>query len=199
MEELNEAIPQPQRPEPRAAGFWLRLSAFCADVVVIWIGLGLIETLLWSFRPSEAKGLLSCVRYIGIPLYFIYPVMRSQQTFGQKLGGLTVVRVDFAPIGLGDAIKRFVFFVLTSPLSFINIFTVPSRGMALHDSATKTRVIESLPVPRGRAACAATLLFLLAFMGLRTALSFANSLEATAILSYEDIAEGLEKEFLPKD
>ncbi|MBI5208859.1 MAG: RDD family protein [Elusimicrobia bacterium] len=195
MDDLTLLPSIPQAVEPERADVWVRVGAFCADLLLINLGLYMLQWLAWEVSSADDDP-MRWVALVGIPLYFTVTTLRYSQTPGQRLAGISIRRRDDQPFTLAGGLLRTVLFLLSLPLSPVNlvIMLVSKQGRPLHDLACKTRA-EEIPDadPRGRALCRAACALLLAFFCLRVGVTWADMLESALVLDFKEIAAGTEK------
>lgn len=131
-------------------GFWIRLTAFFVDIMIILflariagyaIGLGRITT---AMSPEKEEFLSTIFGYLIIVSYFTLFIGWDGQTLGKMLFRLRVVRARGGPVGYGRAFLRYVGYhicFLIGGLGFLMI-AVDRNKRGLHDLIAGTCVIK---------------------------------------------------------
>lgn len=152
-----KASPIPVNNPPAVyAGFWKRVGAYLADIVIVIIGsipISILIGLLIESSHIVTKPTAALIQFLlGIPLLWIYfSVMEGtgrSATFGKRLLGLKVARLDGTPLSksMSTSIWRNFAKLLIVPLTFhvgfiISLFT--PRKQALHDILAGTLVVNA--------------------------------------------------------
>jgi uncharacterized RDD family membrane protein YckC len=148
--------------EPKSSDWGRRMGAALVDLVVgsAVFGIALVVAsvlfVVGDALPITAGVLLVLAGLVGAILYGPVLMCRSGDHNGQTLGKQTVemrvVRDDGQPVGFGIAVVREVVFkilfgvVITGGLFLLVDALWPlfeRRGLAVHDIATQTRVVEA--------------------------------------------------------
>jgi uncharacterized RDD family membrane protein YckC len=134
------------------AGGAFLVSGWVAAILVVIDGTGAIVAAILLV----AAGVGGAILYA--PLLMVRSGERNGQTLGKQAIDMRVVRRDGEPIGLGVAVLREVVFkwffgvAITGGLFLIVDALWPlfeRNGLAVHDIATKTRVVEAAPPSDG--------------------------------------------------
>lgn len=151
-ESLRAGEKAPQEPSYRLAGFWMRMWAFLADLLVVFSINGLLLSPLRYFGEGgdiilsvwSLKGILSSIVFY---LYFLIMTKMTGQTLGKMIFGLKVIRDDQKPLQWLDlffreVVIRFVYkaYLFLNLLYLIVAFNKEKRG--LHDMIGQTKVIH---------------------------------------------------------
>jgi len=146
-------------PEPRYAGFWIRLAAYVIDSIValgILIAVAAacalvqtaIEMLVLDGREiarSPGPGITRLLFALGWVTYNVLMTTGSwQATLGKRLCGIYVIQANGSRMSRGAAIGRHFARTLSEVIIFIGLimaaFTKQKRG--LHDMICDTRVVH---------------------------------------------------------
>ena len=137
------------------AGFLVRLFAFLADQFLLAaVAFGCMSaagSLLSSTGATQSSFPLvaAALGYLAALVYFRFLVVRHGATPGKRNFRLIIVREDGSPISGGQAMARMVLEPVSFALAGSGVLMVAFRGdrRALHDIATRTRVVykQSLP------------------------------------------------------
>jgi len=133
------------------AGFWIRVGAYCIDVVVLLIPILLISSLLKlsESSPSEAGVTKLLEFFFNVMVWWIYmAVLNSsawQASVGKKVLGLKVVDKNMNRLTFGRASGRyFAEFVSALPLGIGYILGAwTKKKQCLHDLIVGTYVIKA--------------------------------------------------------
>ncbi len=153
-EELSDASFQMEISAPVIASnvsapFYLRCAALFIDYMLLL--LPPVVVLIFSKFFGEimgSTGISSTIWYLVLILwlidFFALPLF-SGQTFGKMLAGITMIKIDGAPVRLGNLIRRNVLgcflTVVTFGLGFL-ISAVNKSGRSLHDYVGGTIVVQ---------------------------------------------------------
>jgi uncharacterized RDD family membrane protein YckC len=127
------------------AGFWIRVGAYCIDVVIL-----LIPNLLVSFllkATQNAAGVEIMAAFYTLMIWWIYTAVlyssNWQATVGKKVLGLKVVDENGGRISFGKATGRY-FAEILSGLTLIGFPMIgwTKRKQGLHDKIAGTFVIK---------------------------------------------------------
>jgi uncharacterized RDD family membrane protein YckC len=146
------------------AGFVTRLVAFFIDVVIVAVllimgnaAIGLVTTFLKSLHLLRSGTLTETIvsvvaTVLGVVLVVVYYIgfwLAAGQTPGKRIMGVRIVRRDGGRVNLGNVVRRFLGYWLSSILflGFLWI-VVDDQRQAWHDSLSGTIVIYSRPTPR---------------------------------------------------
>jgi uncharacterized RDD family membrane protein YckC len=95
---------QSPSPEPRYAGFWIRLVSIILDVLIL-SPIGLLE--VWLIKRDRLFYSLACIAYYGANVFsFVFLVKRRGGSPGKLLSGLKIVTSDFKSVGWKEAWLR---------------------------------------------------------------------------------------------
>lgn len=190
--ELAAAAPPPKAVEPKGAGPLLRTGALAIDALLVGIAISLWDFAVWRIAPLQAPKLVPLGILALVTLYYGWAAARNYHTPGQGFAGLTLARVDYAPLTTRRVNVRSFLFMATSGMVIPNlvIMLFDKKRRTIHDWLTKTWVY-ALPDfdPRRRAITVAAALLLIIFATARLALSISDKLETKGALSLEEIAE----------
>ncbi len=126
------------------AGFWVRVAAYCIDVLVL-IGFELLIFCFYFVTGSFALGAI----IFSIVILFYAPTMivLYQATLGKMAVGLRVERSNGERVGFGRAFLREILIALSGYILFIGFITIPftEKRQGLHDIILDTVVVENDP------------------------------------------------------
>ncbi len=156
---------QPHADQPNA-GFWVRLSAFMVDGLI----LGLIQFVfiylpLMAYlyntgiftAPDPEMAIMAVAPIVGLSqaavvlLYAGYFVAltagKHQGTFGKRSMGIFVRKRDGGRVWIGSAVVRFVGYIISSIPIFLGYLMVAfqKNKLALHDLIAGTEVVYGTP------------------------------------------------------
>ena len=116
-------------------GFWKRLAAYLIDYFIIGIICWIIS--LFGFYGN-------ILRYIILAAYLIGFWSTAGQTPGKAALGIKIVRLDGTKIGFGNALLRFVGYIVSSVIFLIGFLMIGWHGKkrGLHDLIAATVVIN---------------------------------------------------------
>ncbi len=147
-------MPSQENNNPTNAGFFVRLSAYLIDLILIgavllifgipvfFIRLGNPE--LFLFRPILFQfNLYDIFSYLAGAAYFIMLTYYSGSTVGKRVMNLKVVSTDDAPLTFLNVLYRETIGRYLSSLLFIGYFMIgaSSEKRGLHDVLCNTKVI----------------------------------------------------------
>jgi uncharacterized RDD family membrane protein YckC len=145
---------------PARAGLVSRLAALFVDAVILSVAVGgttwfaeVVARALGRFAPPGAGSISHLVLAGGIPLlsalYHVTFWRVTGQTPGKWLLGLKVQRLDGGPLTLGQALLRFVGY-LVSALPFYAgfLWVLGPRRRTWHDRLAGTEVVYVRPAPQ---------------------------------------------------
>jgi uncharacterized RDD family membrane protein YckC len=144
-----------KKPEEYAleyAGFWLRLTAFLLDILIIFLLVFFLTNLFSSNLEGLTRSLLPTIIYCLIVLimnmvYFVTFWVWRGQTLGMMIMGIKVIRTDSSELDWHHASLRFgagILCILTLFLGFI-VIAFDAKKQGLHDKIADTYVVK-LPV-----------------------------------------------------
>lgn len=142
-------------PELEYAGFWVRLAAYCIDVVIVWAGL-LFVNLMLGIISMVGRGVLrteilfqytvkDILLYVLQALYFILLTYGTGTTPGKRLLNLRVVNadgsqeLDLMNVVYRETIGRFLCSISVG-IGYI-MAGVDREKRGLHDMLCDTRVV----------------------------------------------------------
>ena len=145
-----EAAAEPAgQPPVRFAGFFRRFFALFVDYLIVGI---FADILSWSYhigagvRSSTIDfGISFTVTFLLFAVYFTVLTGDSGQTFGKRILGIRVVRVDGGPVSYGQAFLRFIGYIPSFwffSLGFIWA-AFDARKQAWHDKIAGTLVVRT--------------------------------------------------------
>ncbi len=152
-------MPLQENNNPTNAGFFVRLSAYLIDLILIgavllivgipmfFIRLGNPE--LFLFRPILFQfNMYDVFSYLAVAAYFIMLTYYSGATVGKRVMNLKVVSTDDAPLTLINVLYRETIGRYLSSLLFIGYFMIGASGekRGLHDVLCNTKVIYTCRV-----------------------------------------------------
>jgi uncharacterized RDD family membrane protein YckC len=127
-------------------GFWLRAGGYLIDAVLLAFFGAVVSAPLPSSLRFAATLAAQAAYFTAVP------VLWRGRTIGKLAAGVTIVRVDGAPLDWAAALKRVLGYAvcgLTLGAGFLGVpFTARKRG--LHDVIAGTCVIQTEPVGLAR-------------------------------------------------
>jgi len=134
-------------PEALKAPFILRIAAMFIDYMLV-----LSVPILWllgsKFFGDGANASISAMVWLLTAImwlidFLLLPLFRGQ-TFGKMLSGITIVKIDGSPVGLGGLLRRnivgYLLTLTTLGLGFL-VSAVNRTGRSLHDYVGGTIVV----------------------------------------------------------
>ncbi|OGP49627.1 MAG: hypothetical protein A2Y79_04840 [Deltaproteobacteria bacterium RBG_13_43_22] len=146
-ERLSKKINTAKEKEPlNYAGFWIRVSAFLIDMVVMFIPGCLVLILLRTSTPASEINLMNFF-YNGVIWWLYSAVLVSsvwQGTVGKKVLGLKVTDLSGQRISFGRATGRYFSTSVSALLLGIGLMMVgwTRRKQGLHDMMASTLVVK---------------------------------------------------------
>ena len=151
------------------AGFWIRFGAVCIDGLVIGAVQGVLFFLFFGGtlfsvigqaaqgqNPDELSGAFAGAFAAGIGMFQLFSFLiqaayhwflwfRYGATLGQMALGLKVVQPDGTPVTSGQAIGRYLGYILSGLILGIGFMMAgwDDQKRALHDRLANTRVIRT--------------------------------------------------------
>ncbi len=138
------------RAQPVYAGFWIRVLAFLIDSIVI----GLIVSVLSMGQPIPKTGTEwtdavnwhnSWETLVSLAYFTIcWSSVTGGRTLAMRALGLRVVGRDGKPIGLGNAVVRWIGIIISAAVLLLGLIWVAfdSRKQGWHDKIAGTFVIR---------------------------------------------------------
>lgn len=135
------------------AGFWIRLTAYLIDGIILWL-IGLItDYVSWQiFRLSEASDItvrvaLTSVAWLINIAYFVGFWTWRGQTPGKILLGVRVVGTDGSPLSIRRAFLRYLGYIVSGIMLLIGFLWIAfdSRKQGIHDKIADTYVVRLPP------------------------------------------------------
>lgn len=122
-----------EKEQTKYAGFWKRLAAYLVDYFIIGI-------ICWIISLSVFGNFLS---FLILAVYLIGFWGATGQTPGKAVVGIKIVRLDGTNIGLGNAVLRFIGYIVSSIIFFIGFLMIGwhEKKRGLHDLIAATAVI----------------------------------------------------------
>jgi len=124
-----------EKEQIKYAGFWRRLAAYLIDYFIIGI-------ICWIISLFGILG--SILSYIILAAYLIGFWSVTGQTPGKAALGIKIVRLDGTNIGLGNAVLRFIGYIVSFIIFLIGFLMIGWHGKkrGLHDLIAATVVIN---------------------------------------------------------
>ena len=139
-----------------------RLIAVIIDAIILWIPQSILMVIFvgsvsimpptdpqqigpWIQQLMAANGIVNLLMIVIAITYFSIFWVKKGATPGKLLMGIKVVKVDGSPITYGDAILRYIGYIVDAIvccLGYIWILFDPI-GQGWHDKIAKTRVIKA--------------------------------------------------------
>jgi uncharacterized RDD family membrane protein YckC len=126
------------------AGFWIRLVAIFIDGIIV----GVVNTAIGAILALNTNGRSGLQILLGLAYYVYFWSSASPwpgQTIGSKLLNLRVVRTDGSNLDIGQALIRYVGFVISGiclGIGFIWAAFDPNK-QGWHDKIAGTYVIKT--------------------------------------------------------
>lgn len=128
------------------AGFWIRVGAYCIDIVVLLIPTLFVSFLLKSTQNEAGVEIVDA--FFNLMIWWIYcAVLNSsdwQATIGKKVLGLKVVSENGERISFGKATGRYFASILSAIILIIGFLMIgwTKKKQGLHDKIAGTFVIK---------------------------------------------------------
>ncbi len=124
-----------EKEQSKYAGFWIRLAAFLIDYFIIGIFCWIIS--LFGFFGNVLRCIIAAVYLIGF-------WSSAGQTPGKAALGIKIVRLDGTAVGFGDAVLRFIGYLISSVIFLIGFLMIGwhEKKRGLHDLLATTMVIR---------------------------------------------------------
>lgn len=124
-------------PPPIPAGFGRRLGALAID----WVAAIAVARLVTpQFPYGSAESALATLAVFALEvIVFTWLIAAS---FGQRIVGIAIVRIDGGRLGLGAVVLRTLLICLVIPA-----LVYDSEGRGLQDRATRSRAVLRASVP----------------------------------------------------
>lgn len=174
------ALPKPTMPAGFvSASLERRLGARLIDIAIVgvlsivanaWLGYKYVAALMPYVREAmvdpqtevpndpQLTTLLYAMIAISLVLWFAYEVIgtaRNGQTFGKRLVGIKVIRLDGAPADFGSSFRRWavmaipnLFFPCCAPVQLIDVLWCTwdkPLAQCIHDKSARTIVVSARP------------------------------------------------------
>ncbi len=155
----EEKEESPQAKERIYAGFFVRLTAYLIDKIIVAVPLGLVRVILWMSRIGSSSHFLTgkvffsftltdLILYVLSVSYFIFLTWAGGRTIGKRLMRIKVVsafdrRPTFFEIFFRETFGRY----LSAVILYIGYLIIGAgdEKQALHDYLADTRVIYAEP------------------------------------------------------
>ena len=123
-----------EKEQTKYAGFWKRLAAYLVDYFIIGI-------ICWIISLIGVFG--NFLSFLILAVFLIGFWSATGQTPGKAVVGIKIVRLDGTNIGLGNAVLRFIGYIVSSIIFFIGFLMIGWHGkkLGLHDLIAATAVI----------------------------------------------------------
>lgn len=123
-----------EKEQIKYAGFWKRLAAYLVDYFIIGIT-------CWIISLIGVFG--NFLSFLILAVFLIGFWSATGQTPGKAVVGIKIVRLDGTNIGLGNAVLRFIGYIVSSIIFFIGFLMIGWHGKkrGLHDLIAATAVI----------------------------------------------------------
>lgn len=123
-----------EKEQTKYAGFWKRLAAYLVDYFIIGI-------ICWIISLIGVFG--NFLSFLILAVYLIGFWGATGQTPGKAVVGIKIVRLDGTNIGPGNAVLRFIGYIVSSIIFFIGFLMIGwhEKKRGLHDLIAATAVI----------------------------------------------------------
>ena len=140
------------------AGFFVRLTAYLLDKVIVGVPLVIVRFILWMLQDVDSSNILmrkiffsftltDIILYLVSIAYFVLMTYFMGRTFGKRIMKLRVVsaedrKLTFFEVAFREIIGRY----LSTVILYIGYFMIGAGDQkeALHDYLADTRVVYSL-------------------------------------------------------
>ncbi|MBQ6392170.1 MAG: RDD family protein [Eubacterium sp.] len=140
------------------AGFFVRLTAYLLDKIIIGVPLVIVRLILWMLQDSSSSSILlrkvffsftltDIILYLVSIAYFVLMTYFMGRTFGKRIMKLRVVsaedrKLTFFEVAFREIIGRY----LSTVILYIGYFMIGAGDQkeALHDYLADTRVVYAL-------------------------------------------------------
>ena len=124
-----------EKEQTKYAGFWKRLAAYLVDYFIIGI-------ICWIISLIGVFG--NFLSFLILAVFLIGFWSATGQTPGKAVVGIKIVRLDGTNIGLGNAVLRFIGYIISSIIFLIGFLMIGWHGekRGLHDLIAATAVIN---------------------------------------------------------
>lgn len=140
------------------AGFFVRLTAYLLDKVIVGVPLVILRLILWTLQDVDSSNILmrkiffsftltDIILYLVSIAYFVLMTYFMGRTFGKRIMKLRVVsaedrKLTFFEVAFREIIGRY----LSTVILYIGYFMIGAGDQkeALHDYLADTRVVYSL-------------------------------------------------------
>lgn len=143
----RHAVKKSQVSEYKSATLWARIGAAVIDIICVGIWAVIVYlscALIFSLRilgPNECFYLGFVVFYMGMFAYFLWTLVYTAQTMGQRFTGIILLRNSGGQVFSGRAFFFTIFLILFGPLTpLFALFNKSKR--ALHEILTDTRMVR---------------------------------------------------------
>ena len=140
------------------AGFFVRLTAYLLDKIIIGVPLVIVRLILWSLQDMDSANILvrkiffsftltDIILYIISIAYFVFMTYLMGRTFGKRIMKLKVVSAeDRKPTLFEIAFREIIGRYLSTVILWIGYLMIGAGDQkeALHDYLADTRVIYAL-------------------------------------------------------
>ena len=140
------------------AGFFVRLTAYLLDKIIIGVPLVIVRLTLWMLQDSGSSGILmrkvffsftltDIILYLVSIAYFVLMTYFMGRTFGKRIMKLRVVSSeDRKPTFFEVAFREIIGRYLSTVILYIGYFMIGAGDQkeALHDYLADTRVVYAL-------------------------------------------------------
>jgi uncharacterized RDD family membrane protein YckC len=147
-------VAHPPAPPHQAtpAGFGIRTVAYLVDAFLLSFVGGAFPYLVWSATspgnqsPGGASGSVGGTSLAVSLIYFVifWSHLGGGRTLGMRLLGLRVMREDGSPVGVFDALVRWIGLWISFAFCFIGVLWVAgdARKQGWHDKMAHTLVVR---------------------------------------------------------
>ncbi|SRR5581483_1605233 len=140
----------PATADDRGAIFARRVAAFLIDGPVLWVlqfAVALVLIVLdgrGDRSVAAVESVSSAINWTVAGVYFVVCWVVWQQSLGQRILGLRVVKADGRRLSWGDGIGRFIVFVIGGSILGLGWWWAlwDKQGQAWHDKAAGTYVVR---------------------------------------------------------
>ena len=154
----KRALRKRNTPSRVYAGFFVRLTAYLLDKIIVGVPLVIVRMILWMLQDVDSTNILmrkiffsftltDVILYLVSIAYFVLMTYFMGRTFGKRIMKLRVVsaedrKLTFFEVAFREIIGRY----LSTVILYIGYFMIGAGDQkeALHDYLADTRVVYSL-------------------------------------------------------
>jgi uncharacterized RDD family membrane protein YckC len=139
----------------QVAGFGRRLLTALYDGLIIAVAgfflilvLGMLLVMLGLMDTGESQGfsILASISLVALSIiYYVTSWTASGQTLGKMIGGIKVISANGSPVSLGQALLRYLGYVVSAAVISVGFLWVAFDGkrQGWHDKIARTYIVDS--------------------------------------------------------